>query len=252
MNQKPKRIIITGASSGIGKSTAIRFAEEGWEVCLVARRENLLQEICAGLPKGNHLVCAGSYDDPGTVERIHCAIFSQWGQIDALVNNAGVFMGADAINSSLEDWRKPFDLMVNGAVLMTRLAVSLMPQGGRIIHVTSIHGERAENLATAYSMAKAAINQYCRGLALELASRDILVNAIAPGFIDTPMSVVNGINELESEWFRKNYVEGHHLPLKRAGQPEEIAGVAFFLAGPDASYLTGQVITVDGGLTITF
>ena len=106
--------------------------------------------------------------------------------------------------------------------------------------------------ASAYAMAKAAINQYSRALALELAPRGILVNAIAPGFIDTPMSVVNGVNELESDWFRQNYVAGHHLPLKRAGQPEEIAGVALFLAGPDASYITGQVITVDGGLTITF
>jgi len=101
-------------------------------------------------------------------------------------------------------------------------------------------------------MAKAAINQYCRGLALELADRDILVNAIAPGFVRTPMSVVNGVNELDGDWFRQNYVEGSHLPLRRAAQPEEIAGVAFFLAGPDASYITGQVITVDGGLTITF
>jgi 3-oxoacyl-[acyl-carrier protein] reductase len=101
-------------------------------------------------------------------------------------------------------------------------------------------------------MAKAAVNQYCRSLAIELAPKGILVNAIAPGFVQTPMSTVNGVSELESEWFKQNYVEGHHLPLKRAGQPEEIAGVAFFLAGPDASYLTGQVITVDGGLTVTF
>ena len=127
-----------------------------------------------------------------------------------------------------------------------------MTAGGRIIHCTSIHGERAELGSSGYAMAKAAINQYCRGLALELAPRGILVNAVAPGFVDTPMSVVNGVNELEGEWFQKNYVEGHHLPLKRAGKPEEIAGVVFFLAGPDATYLTGQVITVDGGLTITF
>ena len=147
---------------------------------------------------------------------------------------------------------QPFDLMVNGAVAMSRLAAPLMPDGGRIVHVTSIHGDRVENKASAYAMAKAAINHYCRGLALELAPRNILVNAIAPGFVDTPMSVVDGVNELEGEWFRKNYVEGHHLPLRRAAQPEEIAGVAYFLAGPDASYITGQVITVDGGLTITF
>ena len=78
------------------------------------------------------------------------------------------------------------------------------------------------------------------------------MNAIAPGFIQTPMSIIDGVSELETDWFRDNYVLGKHLPLRRAGQPEEVAGVALFLAGPDASYITGQVIVVDGGLTVTF
>jgi len=127
-----------------------------------------------------------------------------------------------------------------------------MADGGRIVHVTSIHGSHAEDGSSAYAMAKAAIDQYCRALAVDLAPRGILVNAIAPGFVDTPMSVIDGENELESDWFRANYVEGHHLPLRRAAQPEEVAGVAWFLTGPDSSYITGQVIVVDGGLTITF
>jgi 3-oxoacyl-[acyl-carrier protein] reductase len=101
-------------------------------------------------------------------------------------------------------------------------------------------------------MAKAAINQFCRAMALELADRNILVNALAPGFVDTAMSIVDGKNELDSQWFKDNYVSNQHLPLRRAASPDEIAGVAFFLAGKDASYITGQVITVDGGLTITF
>ena len=127
-----------------------------------------------------------------------------------------------------------------------------MKEQGRIIHITSIHAGRAEKGASSYAMAKSAINQFCRAMAVELAGRNILVNAIAPGFVDTPMAVVDGKNELESEWFRQHYIEGHHLPLKRAATPDEIAGVAYFLAGKDASYITGQVITVDGGLTITF
>ena len=247
-----QRVIVTGASSGIGKATAVRFAHEGWDVCLTARRQPLLEEIRRDLPAGKHLVCAGSYDDPQVARAMQDMVQAEWGSLDALVNCAGVYMGADVVDSALDEWRKPLDLMLNGAIFMSRLAAALMKSGGRIIHVTSIHGERVENKASAYAVAKAAINHYCRGLALELAARNILVNAIAPGFIDTPMAVVNGVNELEGEWFRANYVEGHHLPLRRAGQPEEIAGVAYFLAGPDATYITGQTITVDGGLTITF
>lgn len=247
-----RRVIITGASSGIGKATAERFAHEGWAVCLVARREALLREIVAGLPGGPHLVCPGAYENPETAERLEALVRSSWGGLEVLVNNAGVSMSAPVVGSPLAEWRKPFDIMVDGAVAMSRLAAGLMSGPGRIIHVTSIHGERVEVEAGAYAMAKAAINHYCRSLALELAPRNILVNAIAPGFIDTPMSVADGVNELETEWFRQNYVDGHHLPLRRAGRPSEIAGVAYFLAGPDATYLTGQVLTVDGGLTITF
>jgi len=247
-----KQVLVSGASSGIGKATAIRFAAEGWDVAINARRKALLAELENELPPGNHLVCAGDYSDPAAAGQIADQIRAAWGRLDALVNCAGVFFPGDAIETALDEWRKPFDIMVNGAVHLTRLAVPLMTAGGRIIHVTSIHGERAEARASSYSMAKAALNQYCRGLAVDLADRGILVNAIAPGFVDTPMSVVGGVNELETDWFRQNYVVGHHLPLKRAGRPEEIAGVAWFLAGPDASYITGQVLTVDGGLTITF
>jgi NAD(P)-dependent dehydrogenase (short-subunit alcohol dehydrogenase family) len=252
MSELRKKVLVSGASSGIGQATAVRFAGEGWDVCLNARREGKLLEIAGRLPAGDHLVCAGDYSDPHVVEAIGRAIRDRWGVLDVLVNSAGVSLGGEAIASPLEEWRRPFDMMVNGAVGLTRAAVPLMTRGGRIVHITSIHGERGERLASAYGMAKAAVNQYCRVLAIELAPRGILVNAIAPGFVDTPMSVKEWGNELQSAWFRENYVEGHHLPLRRAAQPEEIAGVAWFLAGPDASYITGQVLTVDGGLTITF
>ncbi len=247
-----KKVLISGASSGIGKATVQRFAAEGCDVCLTARREELLQQVRDGLPAGEHLVCPGDYSHPQTAERIRAAIAEHWGRVDVLVNCAGLYEPVDPFTATMAEWRRQMDILINGAVYLTRAAVSLMPDGGRIIHITSIHGERVEKGLSSYAMAKAAINQYCRALAVELAPRNILVNAIAPGFVDTPMSVVNGVNELESAWFRANYVEGHHLPLKRAAQPEEIAGVAWFLAGPDSSYITGQVLTVDGGLTLTF
>jgi len=252
MKNRPK-VIVTGASSGIGRATVLRFAADGFDVCLNARREARLSELAASLSPADHLVCGGDYSDPEVIAKIENEVRTRWGQVDVLVNCAGVFQAAHSIDSPIDQWRQPFDTMFEGGVRMTRMAVPLMPFGGRVIHITSVHGECAEGNASAYAMAKAALNQFCRVLAVELAPRGILVNAIAPGFVDTEMSVrPDGVNELETEWFRKNYVGGHHLPLKRAGRPQEIAGVAAFLAGPDSTYITGQVITVDGGLTITF
>ena len=247
-----KRVLITGAASGIGKSTAIRFAGEGYDVALNDLYPDKLEKLLAELPLGNHLIIPGSYADPLTIMEAEQVIQTQWGRLDALVSCAGVFQRSDALDSDTGRWNELLLTMINGCRMISILAAKFMLDGGRIIHITSIHGELAEKSASNYAVAKAAMNQYCRSLAVELADRNILVNAIAPGFINTPMAVVEGVNENQSQWFIDNYVDSHHLPMKRPGEPEEVAGVAYFLAGKDASYITGQVITVDGGLTITF
>lgn len=253
MTQIPKkRVLVTGASSGIGAATARRFAAEGWDVYLTALDARGLEEVKAGLAPGAHRAMAGDYADPAFASRLEAGLKQEWDSLDALINCAGAFIGTSLLETPLPQWHKAFLLMVDGAIHMTRLAAPLLPPGGRIVHVSSIHAGRAAGGASAYAMAKAALEQACRALAVELAPRGILVNAIAPGFVDTPMSVQGGVNELDSEWFKENYVRGDHLPLRRAGKAEEVAGVAYFLAGPDSSYVTGQTITVDGGLTITF
>ncbi len=110
-----KKVLVSGAP-GIGKATAVRFAQEAWDVRLTARREHEIVAIVAGLPAGSHLVVAGDYSEPATAEHSAAAIRKRWGRLDVLVNCAGVYMGADAIASPLEEWRRPFDIMVNGAV----------------------------------------------------------------------------------------------------------------------------------------
>lgn len=247
-----KTVLVTGAASGIGRASAIRFAIEGYDVCLNDLQAGKLQSVLKELPAGNHLLLPGSYADEKTIAAGEKLIGENWSRLDVLVNAAGIFEKTDSIKMNLEDWRVIFDTMMEGCVRMTRLAARKMSEGGRIIHISSIHGGRAEMHASSYSVAKAGINQYCRAMALELADKNILINAIAPGFVNTAMSIVNGQNELDSPWFRDNYVKSQRIPLRRAASPEEIAGVAFFLAGKDATYITGQVITVDGGLTITF
>ena len=249
---KRKKVLVTGAASGIGKATALRFASEGYDVCMNDIQLGKLKSLLNELTPGHHLLLEGSYAVEETILAGEKIIKENWGALDVLVNCAGLFKKTDPLEMKIRQWRETFDDMVNGCYLQTQLAVNFMLNGGRIIYITSIHGTRAEQYASSYSMAKAAINQFCRSMALELADRNILVNAIAPGFVDTPMSVVDGQNELDTQWFKENYVNNQHLPLRRAGNPEEIAGVAYFLAGKDASYITGQVIVVDGGLTITF
>lgn len=248
-----KKVLITGAASGIGRAAALRFATEGYDVCLNDLQLKKLMDLSGELPNGNHLLLPGNYAEEETIVKGEKMIQQNWGNLDALINCAGVFEKTNILEMSIVDWRKIFDIMLNGSLLITKLAVKFMAEsGGRIIHITSIHANKAETHASSYSMAKAAINQFCRSMALELADRNILVNAIAPGFVNTAMSVVDGQNELDSRWFRDNYINNQHLPLRRAAEAEEIAGVAYFLAGKDASYITGQAITVDGGLSITF
>jgi len=248
-----KKVVVLGGSSGIGKAIAERFAKEGWLVLVGAHDRAATQSVVNNLEGEGHIAVEVDVTSEVHIENLKKQVEEKFVSFHVLINSIGISKGVPVLDSDFNEWDSSLQVMLYGAVKLCRALVPMMEEGGRIIHITSIHYERVTNGSSAYGMAKAAVTQLTRSLAVELALRNILANTIAPGFVDTPMSVkADGRNELESEWFKDNYIKYDHLPLKRAAKPEEIAGVAWFLAGPDASYMTGSIVTVDGGLTITF
>ncbi|MFC7524051.1 SDR family NAD(P)-dependent oxidoreductase [Parapedobacter sp. GCM10030251] len=248
-----KTAVILGGSSGIGAATAWRFAHEGWRVLVASCNRAKTEEVVASLPGDGHRGYLVDVRKESDLSRFAEEICAMEGSFDVLVNSVGISEASPALEGDFAKWDNSLQVMLYGTVKSCRALLPYLKDAGRIIHITSIHYERVAPGSSAYGIAKAAVTQFTRSLALELAPRGILANTIAPGFINTPMSIKgDGRNELESEWFADNYVKYGHLPLKRAGKPEEVAGVVYFLAGPDASYITGSVLTVDGGLTITF
>lgn len=248
-----KKVIVLGGSSGIGKAIAERFAKEGWMVLVAAHDLSQCLSAIEGLGGDGHTACEVDVRNDEHLDKLEKLVKEAFSDYDALINTIGISQNISALDSDFSVWDNALQVMLYGSVKSCRVLLPFIKDGGRIIHVTSIHYERVAKGSSAYGMAKAAITQFTRSLAVELAPRSILANTIAPGFVNTPMSIkADGKNEVDTDWFKHNYIEYDHLPLKRAAQPEEIAGVAWFLAGPDASYMTGSVVTVDGGLTITF
>lgn len=248
-----KKIVVLGGSSGIGKAVAGRFAKEGWQVVVAAHDLAQCVETVNGLEGEGHLAYQIDVRNNIHLNDLQQSVSEKLGRFNALVNSIGISENLAVIDSEFTEWDNSLQVMLYGSVKACRALVPLLIDGGRIIHVTSIHYERVAIGSSAYGMAKAAITQFSRSLAVELAPRNILSNTVAPGFVNTPMSVkADGKNEVDTDWFKDNYIKYGHLPLKRAATPEEIAGTVWFLAGPDASYITGSVLTVDGGLTITF
>ncbi|ASO05320.1 SDR family NAD(P)-dependent oxidoreductase [Arenibacter algicola] len=247
------KIVVLGGSSGIGKSISERFAKEGWQVIFTGSNAAKCQKALESLVGDGHLICISDVRLDSDIKKLSQLVSTEIGEIDAFVNSIGISESVPVLDSEFSKWDNSLQVMLYGSVKCTRALIPFLKDGGRIINITSIHYERVAFGSSSYGIAKAGITQFTRSLAAELAPRNILANTIAPGFIKTPMSIKgDGKDELDSEWFHENYIKNDHLPLKRAGLPSEIAGIAWFLAGPDSSYITGSVITADGGLTITF
>lgn len=242
------RVLITGAASGIGRAAARLLAGTGWTVIALDRHEAGLHALADEL--GSRVIpCVLDLGDLTE----HTALDLD-GPLSALIQCAGVFQPADFLTDPLVEWRRVFAVNFEAAHLLDRLiAPALIANGGgSIVHVTSIHAWLSENHSSHYDAAKGALSALTRTLAIELAPHNIRVNAVAPGFVRTQMSIVDGVDELESELFRTHYAGRRRIPLARAAEPEEIAAPIAFLVSPGASYITGATLVVDGGLSVTF
>lgn len=247
-----KVAIVTGAGQGIGAAIARRFAEEGAVVVGIDRNPEPMAALFKSLTNSRHDVF--DITDHAALERCIAETADRYGRIDILVNNAAVAAYIEAKDLPLEEWRRMLQVNLEAAFVAAQLVSRHMiaAKSGRIVNVASTQAIASEKTVGAYAASKGGMLAFTRTLAVELAPYDILVNAVAPGCIHTPMSFVNGVDETTTEYFQEWYVRRRRIPLGRPGEPEEVAGAVLFLASDDCRYMTGSTLVVDGGLTITF
>jgi 3-oxoacyl-[acyl-carrier protein] reductase len=248
MSQLANQIaVVTGAGRGIGRGIALRFASEGADVVCVSRTAENSEKVANEIRALGRKAWASAVDvaDAAAVAAAGEKILGETGRVDILVNNAGVTRDGLLMRMSEADWDTVLDTNLKGAFLFTKALTRafVKQRAGRIINVASVIGLIGNGGQCNYAASKAALIGFTKSVARELASRGITVNALAPGFIETDMTA--GLNEqLRTEALKT-------IPLGTFGQPEDIAHAALFLASPAARYITGQVLTVDGGMVMS-
>lgn len=247
---KGKKILITGASQGIGEAIALYFAQSGAQVALNGRKEEKLLEVRAKLPQpenGAHVIATGDISKEEDVNRLVDHAITEMGGLDVLVCNAGYQIPSPSEEISLDDFNGVLSVNVAGVMLPCRAVLRYWLKHhihGTIIVNSSVHQIIPKPGYLGYSASKGAVGNIVKTLALEYASRHIRVNAVAPGAIVTPIND-SWVNDPE-----QYKAVANHIPMKRPGESSEIASVVAFLASDESSYITGQTFYVDGGLTL--
>ena len=247
-----RAVIVTGASSGIGLATARRLAGDGAALCLVAAPFDAepLERAADGLREqgADVIALAADVGEEATADRAVSETLRAFGRLDGLASNAGIAYWGDSVDAPVEQFDHTFHVNVRGMYLMVRAAARVMRSAGvgRIVCTASTASYLGEECQASYNASKGAVMQLARSLALDLAPYGVAVNAVAPGWVDTPANA--GIVSDPGQWSKHRT----HIPMDRPARPEEIAAVIAFLLSDDASYLCGAVVAVDGGMTAGF
>ena len=242
-----KVALVTGAARGIGLAAAKRFLADGWRVALLDIETETLRATMTALAKPDAtLALACDVSDAKAIAAAVGKVSERFGRLDALVNNAGIAIFKPLLETTHDDWNRVLAVNLSGPFICTQAAAPLMREhgGGAIVNITSISGLRASTLRTAYGTSKAGLAHLTKQFAVELATLGIRVNAVAPGPVDTAMA-----KAVHTRAIRADYHDT--IPLNRYGLEEELAEAIFFLCSERASYITGQVLAVEGGFEAT-
>ena len=238
--------LVTGASSGIGAAVAIAFADAGWEVMAAGRDEGRLAEVAD--VSDNIATWAGELAASEDCDELIADTIEEFGGLDCLVNSAGILLRGDATETSDDDWRDTMAVNLDVPFYLSRAAIpSLQETAGSIVNISSYWGLSPGERTTAYSVSKGALNTLTKAMAKDYASDGIRINAVCPGGVDTPMLAADADDMDEDEFLE---MVANFTPNGRIATPEEVAGLVLFLAGEQATHITGTAMSIDGGLAI--
>ncbi|MCU5774062.1 SDR family oxidoreductase [Erwiniaceae bacterium BAC15a-03b] len=237
-------VVVTGAGSGIGAATAKRFASEGASVVLVGRTAEKLEKTLSTLAQGDHLIAPCDVAAADQVQALSDAVLKKYGQVNVLVNNAGVIVQGRIDKISLDDWKKVMSVDLDGVFHCVHYFMpALLKSKGNVVNISSVSGLGGDWGMSVYNAAKGAVTNFTRSLAMDYGEDGVRVNAICPGFTFTDLTEEMKSNQ---QLLNKFY---DRIPLARAGQPDDIASAVAFIASDDARYITGVNLPVDGGIT---